>query len=74
MNKFYVLTTEEACMMVHEVTAPVDVRALVLTGEGRGIRDTQQLVKASTPFETARAEENNGTNVTGTKPHFRQSA
>lgn len=60
--------------MVHEVTVLVDVRALVLKAEGRSIHDAQQLAKASTPLETTRTEENHGTDVTGTKPHFRQSA
>lgn len=46
-GEFYALTTDEACTMVREVTALVDGRAPVLAGVGRGIRDAQQLAKAS---------------------------
>jgi 4-hydroxy-tetrahydrodipicolinate synthase len=46
-GEFYALTTDEACTMAREVTALVDGRAPVLAGVGRGIRDAQQLAKAS---------------------------
>ncbi|SHM48495.1 dihydrodipicolinate synthase family protein [Roseibium suaedae] len=46
-GEFYALTTDEACLMVREVTAMVGSRAPVIAGVGRGIRDACRLAKAS---------------------------
>ena len=46
-GEFYALTTDEACVMVREVTAMVAGRAPVLAGIGRGIRDACVLARAS---------------------------
>ncbi|MBZ9872285.1 dihydrodipicolinate synthase family protein [Mesorhizobium sp. BR1-1-9] len=46
-GEFYALTTDEACTMVHEVTAMVAGRAPVLAGVGRSIRDACRLASAS---------------------------
>lgn len=46
-GEFYALTTDEACVMVREVTTMVDGRAPVLAGIGRGIRDACALARAS---------------------------
>ncbi|MDD7972795.1 dihydrodipicolinate synthase family protein [Roseinatronobacter alkalisoli] len=46
-GEFYALTTDEACTMAREVVALVGGRAPVLAGVGRGLRDAQQLARAS---------------------------
>ncbi len=46
-GEFYALTTDEACIMVQEVTALVSGRAPVIAGVGRSIRDACRLAKSS---------------------------
>ena len=46
-GEFYALTPDEASAMVREVGRPVDGRAPVLAGIGRGIRDAVALAKVS---------------------------